>query len=71
MTVLISDVLFNFLTYIESLGFESEPDYDKCRAMFKDALKKAKHPMVSRLLASRTAALMFLGDIPGLYLSRS
>ena len=50
MIVLISDVLFNFLTYIESLRFESEPDYEKCRAMFKDALKKAKHPMVSRFI---------------------
>jgi hypothetical protein len=43
---LFSDVLHNFLVYVNSLGFEDQPDYDKCRGMFKEALKKAKHPLV-------------------------
>jgi len=35
-------VLEDFLDYVNGLEFDDEPDYDKCRDMFKKALKKAK-----------------------------
>ena len=47
VTFSISDVLYNFLVYVDSLEFEAEPDYDRCRKMFRDALQKSKHPLVT------------------------
>ena len=44
-----SDVLEEFLTYAVSLEYDTEPDYEKCRKMFKDALKKAKYPLDGKI----------------------
>ena len=46
---LISDVLEEFLNYVVAMDFDTEPDYDKCRAMFQKALKKAKFPLDGKI----------------------
>merc|ERR1712029_692052 len=43
------DVLEEFLNYVVAMDFDSEPDYDKCRAMFQKALKKAKFPLDGKI----------------------
>ena len=44
-----ADVLEEFLTYAVKLEYDTEPDYEKCRKMFKDALKKAKYPLDGKI----------------------
>ena len=39
--ICITAVLEEFLNYVESLEFQVEPDYNKCRKMFETALKAA------------------------------
>ena len=41
-----SEVLSTFLAYVNGLKFDEAPNYNRCRDWFKDALKKAKHPLV-------------------------
>jgi len=43
------DVLEEFLNYVVAMDFDTEPDYDKCRAMFQKALKKAKFPLDGKI----------------------
>ena len=38
------DVLYDYFTYVVSMEFDTTPDYEKCREMFKQALKKEKIP---------------------------
>ncbi len=45
----VPEVLLDFLEYANSLEFDSAPDYDKCRKMFKDALTEAKHPLDGKI----------------------
>lgn len=45
----LSDVLFDYLEYANSLEFDSVPDYDRCRKMFRDALLAEKHPLDGKL----------------------
>jgi len=42
-------VLQEFLEYTKGLEFDTEPDYDLCRDLFKKALKKAKTPYDGKL----------------------
>ena len=44
-----SDVLDEFLNYLVTLEFDTEPNYDKIRKMFRDALIKAKHPLDGKI----------------------
>ena len=43
------DVLEDYLNYVVSLEFDTTPDYDKCRKMFENALKKEKCPLDRKL----------------------
>ena len=45
----VPEVLFEFLEYTNSLEFDSAPDYNYCRSIFKDALTKAKHPLDGKI----------------------
>ena len=47
--MLFLDVLEEFLNYVVAMDFDTEPDYDKCRAMFQKALKKAKFPLDGKI----------------------
>ena len=47
--ILFLDVLEEFLNYVVAMDFDTEPDYDKCRAMFQKALKKAKFPLDGKI----------------------
>jgi len=42
-------VLEEFLNYVVSLEFDTPPDYDKCRQMFKTALTTAKYPLDGKI----------------------
>jgi len=42
-------VLEEFLNYVVSLEFDTPPDYDMCRQMFKTALTKAKYPLDGKI----------------------
>lgn len=42
-------VLEEFLEYTKGLEFDTAPDYDKCRDMFKKAMKKLKTPYDGKL----------------------
>ena len=37
--------LESYLTYVSSLEFDTLPDYDRCRTIFRDGLKKRKLPL--------------------------
>ena len=41
--------MVDFLEYTNSLEFDSVPDYDRCRKMFRDALVAEKHPLDGKL----------------------
>ena len=43
------DVLEDYLNYVVSLEFDTTPNYDKCRKMFENALKKEKCPLDRKL----------------------
>ena len=43
------DVLEDYLNYVVSLEFDTAPNYDKCRKMFENALKKEKCPLDRKL----------------------
>ena len=47
--VFFTEALIEFLKYINTLEFDSTPDYDRCRAIFIDALKKEKHPLDGKI----------------------
>lgn len=49
MKSIFSDVLVEFLEYTNSLEFDSAPDYDRCRSMFKEALVSGKHPLDGKI----------------------
>lgn len=49
MTFSFIAVLEEFLDYVVKLDFDTEPDYDKCRKMFKTALTKAKFPLDGKI----------------------
>merc|ERR1719189_1769888 len=42
------DVLHDYLNYVVSLEFDTEPDYQKCRQMFENALNKELFPKKSK-----------------------
>jgi len=42
------DVLHDYLSYVVSLEFDTEPDYKKCRDMFEKALNKELFPKKSK-----------------------
>ena len=42
-------VLEEFLIYVVKLDFDTQPDYDRCRKMFKTALTKAKCPLDGKI----------------------
>merc|ERR1719189_1263450 len=42
------DVLHDYLNYVVSLEFDTEPDYQKCREMFEKALNKELFPKKSK-----------------------
>ena len=39
----------DFLEYTNSLEFDSAPDYDRCRSMFREALVSGKHPLDGKI----------------------
>ena len=43
------DVLEEYLNYVVSLEFDTTPNYDVCRKMFENALKKEKFPLDRKL----------------------
>lgn len=43
------EVLEEFLTYVEKLEFDTEPDYAHCRKMFEKALVKNKFPLDGKI----------------------
>ena len=43
------DVLEEYLNYVVSLEFDTSPDYDKCRKLFENALKKERCPLDRKL----------------------
>ena len=42
-------MLVDYLEYTNSLEFDSAPDYDRCRKIFRDALLAEKHPLDGKL----------------------
>ncbi len=44
-----TDALEEYLNYVVSMDFDTEPNYDKCRNIFKQALKKAKCSLDGKL----------------------
>ena len=48
-------VLEEYLNYVVSMEFDTTPNYDKCREMFEQALKKGKFPMNGKLDFSKPA----------------
>lgn len=43
------DVLEEYLKYVVTMDFDTTPDYEKCRDMFTQALRKAKCPLNGKL----------------------
>jgi hypothetical protein len=41
--------LIDYLEYTNSLEFDTAPDYERCKAMFRDALLAQKHPLDGKL----------------------
>ena len=49
LNLIIPGVLEEFLNYVKTLEFDTAPDYDRCREMFKKAMKKLKIPLDGKL----------------------
>ncbi|XP_065557875.1 serine/threonine-protein kinase VRK1-like [Artemia franciscana] len=49
-----SEPIEKYLGYVNSLKIEQEPDYDKCRSIFTEGLKKAGLPNDGKLIFSGT-----------------
>ena len=43
------DVICEYMKYVASLDFDTEPDYDGVRKMFRDALSKKGYPLDGKL----------------------